>query len=593
MPTINQLPSIDEVSGGNQIPTYYAGGGDARKMSVNLLQEYMQDNLNFPDNASEVTYNPAGTGAVARTVEAKLRDVVSVKDFGAVGNGVADDTGAIQAAINTGSGVFFPDGTYKCSGLTQSTNGQRLFANGKVILQKNANGVILTCSGTEVELNGLMFYGDASTPTFTGNNVNASGNNFRMVNCGSRWAYARAVKSTGGHTQIIGTCDIYQTTDATASGYDIEIGVSGTATFYHQLFGVYTSQSSGGILFTDTGSHVISGGQFGKLTIQSGTSPAGVNGGITSNARILGNVTVGLSSAVFVGNQFSAIAFSFSAGTSGCRLDMSNVFASGATVVNSGNTNNLIERETSAGSVNVLRYGPDANYRELTLNLLDATLAYEFDGSCVLPNTRAYRIKNAAGTVLSAVALSSGNDWTIGADSGAGNFMNIVSGDGGIYLGPGNVSSFQAVASSFRPQTDAIPNLGTASQRWNTVYAATGTINTSDEREKQDISALDDAERRVAVAIKGLVKKFRFKDAVQKKGDGARIHVGVIVQEVMAAFQVEGLDPMRYGIICYDQWQESPEVLADDGTLISPLVPAGDRYGVRYEELLAFIIATL
>jgi len=33
--------------------------------------------------------------------------------------------------------------------------------------------------------------------------------------------------------------------------------------------------------------------------------------------------------------------------------------------------------------------------------------------------------------------------------------------------------------------------------------------------------------------------------------------------------------------------------LADDGTLISPLVPAGDRYGVRYEELLAFIIATL
>jgi len=42
----------------------------------------------------------AGTGAVQRTVESKLQDVVSVKDFGAVGNGVADDTAAIQAAVN-------------------------------------------------------------------------------------------------------------------------------------------------------------------------------------------------------------------------------------------------------------------------------------------------------------------------------------------------------------------------------------------------------------------------------------------------------------------------------------------------------------
>ena len=74
--------------------------------------------------SEQVTFLASGTGASQRTVLDKLRDAVSVKDFGAVGDGVADDTAAIQAAITyaastingaIGMEVFLPTGTYLIS----------------------------------------------------------------------------------------------------------------------------------------------------------------------------------------------------------------------------------------------------------------------------------------------------------------------------------------------------------------------------------------------------------------------------------------------------------------------------------------------
>jgi polygalacturonase len=63
--------------------------------------------------STKLAFIQAGTGAVTRTVESKLRDVVSVKDFGAVGDGVTDDRAAIQSAVTAASYIYFPPGTYR------------------------------------------------------------------------------------------------------------------------------------------------------------------------------------------------------------------------------------------------------------------------------------------------------------------------------------------------------------------------------------------------------------------------------------------------------------------------------------------------
>jgi hypothetical protein len=161
---------------------------------------------------------------------------------------------------------------------------------------------------------------------------------------------------------------------------------------------------------------------------------------------------------------------------------------------------------------------------------------------------------------------------------------------------------------------------GHPSSRWDDVYATNGTIQTSDEREKQDIEELTDVEQRVAVRAKGLLRKFRWKDSVESKGDDARIHFGIIAQDLEAAFVDEGLDSSDYAMFIKTEWwigaktwPAVPEELDEEGNVISEGkdshveeehyyedeadAPSDAthhyRMGVRYSELLAFIIAAL
>lgn len=135
--------------------------------------------LDDNDGASLVGFLQSGVGATARTVQSKERDVINVKDFGAVGDGVADDAAAFQLALNAAAALgnaflwLAPADTYKCgSGLTIDTNKVGIIGNGArlsfatlssgsalTITQSNADGNLRNALNHAHPISGVVFVG--------------------------------------------------------------------------------------------------------------------------------------------------------------------------------------------------------------------------------------------------------------------------------------------------------------------------------------------------------------------------------------------------------------------------------------------------
>lgn len=154
----------------------------------------------------------------------------------------------------------------------------------------------------------------------------------------------------------------------------------------------------------------------------------------------------------------------------------------------------------------------------------------------------------------------------------------------------------------FMPAVDNTYNIGTSNYRPKEIFAANGTINTSDERLKDNISDISDAVLDAWGDVN--LKVFQFRDAIESKGESARLHAGVIAQQVQSAFEARGLDAFRFGLLCYDEWDDvfvtetivdQEAVFDEEGNEVTPAVTheeqrqvqeAGNRYSVRYTEAL-------
>lgn len=223
--------------------------------------------------------------------------------------------------------------------------------------------------------------------------------------------------------------------------------------------------------------------------------------------------------------------------------------------------------------------------------------------------------------------------------TGAGAIINIASGGttvgsigfvstGSYIQGETDHSGFRFGANQIVPfrngaDTDNTTDLGASGARFDDIFATNGTINTSDQNEKQQIASLTDAEITAAKAISASFKTFKWNDKVEAKGDAARTHTGVIAQEVQTAMTNAGLDATDYAFWCSDTWWETStdvpavdavdEVTDENGSVTTEAVEAKDAYtridtystadeapdgatqrtrmGIRYPELLAFVSA--
>ena len=160
----------------------------------------INDGTNITVSANNVTYIPAGAGAVTTNVQAKLRESVSVKDFGAVGDGIADDTAAIQAAL----AYAFPlaisvqfEGSFLVSGSLLSYSTRPV---GSLHIVCNGN-VAITVSSGATAFNHLMY-----AATTAVNNGSITGGSLYIdcnEKCGSAITFRHNAASQGG-TVIVG-----------------------------------------------------------------------------------------------------------------------------------------------------------------------------------------------------------------------------------------------------------------------------------------------------------------------------------------------------------------------------------------------------
>lgn len=595
------------------------------------VQEYI-DYITSGLGASKVGYTPAGTGAVATTVQAKLRESISISDRATpASNGISNVVTDLKAA---GGGSFIAGAeSYTL------TSGNSLSITGGVstIGAIAFDGKYARVTSPDTSTNAYDFSNvpGSIAPTyrseFSIKNLSATGAGQGGTSAGIFLKDIADVRIEGAIARNFAygfrgesalSCDFRDMTFTENS-----IGISAVAGTGLTLAEPNALRFYGARVYgNERAVATIGGPNAAMLWASCNFEGNNLSGNDADGRAVISNVAAG--EQVYIcthhegnlgqyGTYFQGADFTKTMtflgvqhidGTdeqvhieSGCFLGL------GSRINQAGSTNDLfLDPGTSATLIETETRQPGgdvSNLMALRFGKLGFGQIPVRSSPCITANNAA--IANAAGNVVSRFSSDvTLHRWADSADVdigyegwykvfdtefvrnglyGFGFFSNAVK-----ILNVGRTGNL-----SIEPGSDNTINLGGGALRWKEIFSANAVINTSDARLKTDDRPLSEKERAVAVKAKGLLKAFRFKESVKEKGDKARIHFGVYAQELKEAFESEGLVAEDYAVLCYDEWDEIPEQKDDDGNIKQPFVPAGNQYGVRYEELMAFILAAL
>ena len=279
---------------------------------------------------------------------------------------------------------------------------------------------------------------------------------------------------------------------------------------------------------------------------------------------------------------------------------------------NSTSTNNLEGYDSQLGS-NIRAGGSTASgnaggdYKPKANGLMIGTsgavfpCAQEFGSVQNFTTDRAHNVEKTISSVgnvtysidgVNVIGLKAGVQHVLYNPANNHTMEHTVSSIGDGFIGlDGSVNIVIKNGQVFKPNTDDVVILGSATNRWKEIFAGNGTINTSDSRLKSENVPLTSDEIAAAKDLSKEIKSYKWLSSIEEKGDSARTHIGMTVQRAMEIMEFHGLDPMAYGFICYDKWGDEEAEISGEGEVLVPEVKAGDRYGFRYSELAMFILA--
>lgn len=250
------------------------------------------------NGAALVSYTAAATGSVARTVASKLGDAVSVKDFGAKGDGATNDSAAFAAAIAAAPGgqIDLPGGsTYVlASGLTL-TNNQVLDCHGST-LQAGAAGIaVINAGGSEIKVRNCSIT-QGGYVNVTAISITTDANNFRVFD-------------SFDHISIIGSGGDQWGAGGFLRGIYIYDG-TGKGNYYHSFHDIDLRYTQTGILL-DASQQIyqVNRSTFDTVTIRNSGTAVLINEANTTNFTNLSmeGCAAGLTIANNPGNNYTFI----------------------------------------------------------------------------------------------------------------------------------------------------------------------------------------------------------------------------------------------------------------------------------------------